>query len=399
MAVVEHGDSECRFCDGSEGALGFFGRARDKVPGLAKLLPGVINTGFGIREAMLGDDALVKRSLDRAAMAAGRGGLVEFYSTCAPLLLAGDLSAHARAAAEKHGVRIQLENFNSYSEYSPAKAAARSEFIFRKLSSAKKAGAGKPAYDVFFIGGTRLNGSLSRLLLRAGLRTAPESAGLYSGVLASRLQVLSSRDEALCPALDRAGIKWLAPPSPYGFAGTKAWISSILRALDKKPAAGALPAREQLSELKASAAAARGFSAAFVLSPGEIRLLHGDKLIRGAAMLTEAGLGLRLLVHLADPAGRAVAAKAAASARARFKAGAFGVFFFSSPAELHELLAGRADAKLVYSDIPRDPRILAAGRTPFTDSVFEPGYEGALESARRLLELCERKFDEKYFGV
>ena len=34
---------------------------------------------------------------------------------------------------------------------------------------------------------------------------------------------------------------------------------------------------------------------------------------------------------------------------------------------------------------------------PFSAALFEPGYAGALETWRRLLELCEWDFNERYF--
>ena len=72
---------------------------------------------------------------------------------------------------------------------------------------------------------------------------------------------------------------------------------------------------------------------------------------------------------------------------------------FGDPAELPRLLRADRAVRLVYSDMRGDPRAAAAGKVPFSAALFEPGYEGALESWRRLLELCDWDFNERYFAA
>ncbi|PKM98415.1 MAG: hypothetical protein CVU79_02910, partial [Elusimicrobia bacterium HGW-Elusimicrobia-3] len=69
---------------------------------------------------------------------------------------------------------------------------------------------------------------------------------------------------------------------------------------------------------------------------------------------------------------------------------------FSTRAQLDSLLAGNKALRLVYSDIRGDHRALAAGKAPFSSRLLEPGYDGALETARRLLELSKMDFNERY---
>ena len=116
----------------------------------------------------------------------------------------------------------------------------------------------------------------------------------------------------------------------------------------------------------------------------------------GLQAAAEAGFGFKLFVYIDDPRSRAAALAAAAALKRAFRPRELETRFFSSPRELDGLLAARNGPDLVYSDLRRDSRVLGAGRNAFSSALFEPGYEGALESARRLLELCEWKFSARY---
>ena len=82
--------------------------------------------------------------------------------------------------------------------------------------------------------------------------------------------------------------------------------------------------------------------------------------------------------------------------RARIKAGKIGISFFSTPEALNKLLVSDRKLRLIFSDVTRDRRIISAGRNVLLASAFEPGYCGAVETTRRLLELCLCDFNEKY---
>ncbi|HCC47501.1 MAG TPA: hypothetical protein DEQ38_05205 [Elusimicrobia bacterium] len=395
LAVAEHGDGECRFCEASGGPLGFFSSREDSLPGLAKESPNVFSTGFGSREALSGEGGLVRRSLEAAARAAGPGGLVEFYSTCGPMLLAGDTASAAAEAEKEFGVKVRLENYNSYGEYSAAKAAARASLMAAGLARGRKK-CGRPSFDLAFHGYSHLNESLSGALTAAGVKVSPAGTGFYEHLVSARLVVLQAPDAALCPALDKAGVKWLVPPAPFGFGGTKSWFKALFKALGRVVPPSARPRSAQVKQRLELAAQAGRFSAGFVTGSSEIEGLSEH--IPCLRQMAEAGFGLRLLVHLEKPGGKAAAVKAAALLFGRLGAGSFKTAYFSTQEELEELLATPAAMRLVYSDIRRDPRVLAAGKTPFSARLFEPGYDGALESARRLLRLCDWDFSRRYLG-
>jgi nitrogenase subunit NifH len=393
LAVAEHGDGECRFCETSCGPLGFFGGEGTAPPALPKGGTKVFSTGFGHAEALRGQEGLVKKALEAAARSAGPGGLVEFYSTCGPMLLAGDTAAAALDAQQKFGVKVLREDYNSYDEYSAAGAAARADLI---CSGLKRARASRPRarFDISFFNYPHLNVSLSAALAAAGLKQAPPG-GFYETLARSRLILLPAYDAALCPALDRAGLKWLVPPAPYGFAGTRAWFSSIFKALGRAPGAAARPGPSQVKAYAALAAGARRFSAGLVVEASELALLAERYFL---PLVAEAGFGIRLLVRAGNQAERKAAAAAAAALRKKLGARRLETVFFSGQEKIGARLARPAAMRLVYSDIRRDPRVLAAGKNPFGAALFEPGYDGAVESARRLLGLCEWDFSARYLA-
>ncbi len=393
LAVAEHGDSECRFCEAPGGPLGLFGSGGDSLPVLPKDGTGVFSTGFGLREALTGEGALVKKALEAAARSAGPGGVVEFYSTCGPMLLAGDTASAAAAAEKKYGVKVLREDYNSYGEFSPGKAAARAELIYAGLSRAQRK-ARKPRYDLSLFEYPYLNESMQKTLAGTGLSLSGET-GFYERLVSARLQVLPAYDAALCPALDKAGLRWLAPPAPFGFKGTRDWFFSIFSALGRGLPASAKPTREQAAARKELAGRARRFSAGFVTAAEELPSLSSG-LLDLPRLAAEAGFGIRLLLRLDKHADRSGAVRAATREAARAGAAGFETAFFSDPAGLGRLLRVPASMRLVYSDINMDPRILAAGKAAFSSRVFEPGYDGALESARRLLAFCGWEFISKY---
>ena len=105
---------------------------------------------------------------------------------------------------------------------------------------------------------------------------------------------------------------------------------------------------------------------------------------------------MRLFAY-APAAEAKIHAKAAAAALAARPGVKPRLVFFDSPASLLKVLSGDRGLRLVYSDIPLDPRLAAAGKSAFSVAVCEPGYEGAVETLRRFAQLCEWDFNERYF--
>ena len=400
--MVEHGDCECRFCYCEGGALNLFGESASlKNSGLARNLPrlprpdpGIIHTNFIADDAVFGDEAKVLQALDSAAEKAGPRGLVEFYSGCSPIMLATDIAAAARSVERGKGVKIVLEHFNSFYDHAPAKTSVRVSFMAHKLSRAAR----KPSRDVHLANFRFSTDTLRELLAERGISAVEPGKDFYAGAASARLQVLSGPDTVLGPAFDSAGLKRIQPPAPYGFAGTAAWLKAITAALHRKNAPAG-PSAAQKGAARELWRRAGGFTAGFVLAPEEIGLLSGSaalKMVPVLPVLAEAGFRVRLFVMAGDAGAAAKIAPRFAALKTALPGLRLSAKVFSAPEELEGLLRSDRGLRLVYSDIRRDARAVSAGKSPFSTAIFEPGYEGALETWRRLLELCEWEFNERY---
>jgi nitrogenase iron protein NifH len=389
--MLDHGDMECRFSGGAGGAMGLFSArpGSPAAPGLPISAPGAASTDFTMADAVFGDGEKLRRSLRAAAAAAGRGGLLDLGRGCSPILLATDARGIARQVGLETGVCISVEDHNSFYDGSPERAAAHSAYMVSRLKRRAK----KPAFDVNLVNFGAAAAPLAALLRSRGIKAAEPGDDFYHCAAAARLQLLPGTDPVIGPAFDKAGYKWLAAPAPYAFKATRLWLKAVGAPLGKKNSA--VPAPAQRRAAAALARAAAGYAAAFIADEKQARRLARDAGMPAATALraaAEAGFALRLLLR-AEPAAAALAAaglkKALPGARLTCKV-------FSSQPQLRALLAGDKALRLVYSDIRGDLRAAAAGKAPFSSRLLEPGYDGALETARRLLELSKLDFNERY---
>lgn len=400
--MLMHGDSECRFNGCGRTLLGMFGpRGGLKAEKAASIdfrwLEGkVVIADFNAADAFYGDEAKLRLALKQAVDATGRGGLVEIYESCSPLVTGGGPGAVKDLAAAVGGAEMLTNIYNDFFEASPDKVTARARFMAGRL----KAAAGRPSKDVNLTGFGSWTGEIAALLSQRGVSAVVPCGDFYRDAAAARLQVLAEPDPILRPAFDAAGNKWLLPvAAPYGFAGTRAWLGEVFSSLKRKPA-GLGPTPALSKEMEELSRQAREFTVAFVLATeGEAEYLKGSEATSGLPLLPfllEAGFSVRLLVFAQGPAEKKTALSKLTPLRREAGRGKLKIDFFSNPAELSGLLVCDGATRLVYSDITRDRRVAEAGRQVLHPSVFEPGYEGAVETVRRLLELCRCGFNEKY---
>ncbi|MDQ7772535.1 MAG: AAA family ATPase [Elusimicrobiales bacterium] len=382
--MVEHGDSDCLFSSCIGGRLNMFrGEQAASGPGpvFPKGEPGTANTGFSDGDAAGGDEDRILGAMTAAGRAAGPGALVEFYTGCSPMLLASDSAALAAEARRLTGAAVRLEPYNNFTAPAEEKVKARAAF----MASRFKAAARRPKADVNIAGGGAAPAPLLRLLDRLGVSVVPAGADFYEAAASARLQVLERPDPALCPALDRAGLKWTVPPAPYGFAGTSAWAADILKGLGRPGRAAPSPAEKKAAA--ALRAAAAGTGACFICEAEQVEGLLSGAAFGGPrlpAALEEAGFGVSVFVRGEGPLPP------------RSRERSWRVVRFSSDGELSGLLKKTGGLRLVYSDIEMDRRVLEAGKIPFSLSVLLPGYEGALETCRRLLRLARWDYHGTY---
>ncbi len=397
--MAMHGDAECRFCICEGGALGVFSEngcvkaagADEPGPVLPRSDEREPSTDFRAAEAVFGDEARMLGSLRTAAAQAGPGGLVEFYVGCSPMMLASDAAAFAEQVGRETGASVWLDKYCTLGKHSSPKAALRAEFMARKFRAAGR----RPDRDANLVYYGSCPPELPRLLGERGIKAGEPGEAFYTETRRARLQVLSAPDGVLSAAYDKAGLEWTLPPAPYGFAGASAWISAVAKALGRRNVK-ADPSAEQAAAARELRKKASGLAAGFVLPAGDVDRLAGGsafKRVPVPRVLAEGGWALRFFVLTGGTPDR----KAAAAIKAALPAGAAcEIGFFSDPAALPRLLRADKALRLVYSDVRADGRVAAAGRTPFSAGIFEPGYDGALETWRRLLELGEWDFNERY---
>jgi len=403
--IVEHGDIECRFSSCSSTLLNTFqkmgGLANDQAPSMAPFLPKegstVMNTDFGYGDAIRGDERKMAGRLAAVKTRGSAGGLLEFYNGCSPLLLSSDVNSFLEKASRDLGMEVLRDNFNNFEDATPEKVRARAALVVRRLAALRRT---KPSCDLNLVNFASSKAlPLADLLAGRGLSAAPPERDFYGDIAASRLQVLAYPDPVLTTAFDELKIKWTAPPAPYGFAATEAWLRELFARLGRKAPRGGLgPSAAEAAGRSALKKRLSRFAAGFIASPDEIPTLEGTWAVSGVPMfslLREAGMPVRLFAYARDRAARTLAVKEAGLLGKRTGARP-RLLFFDSPAGLRRALSADRTMRIVYSDIPGDARLAEAGKNDFSAAMCEPGYEGTIETMRRLANLCEWEFNERY---
>jgi len=180
------------------------------------------------------------------------------------------------------------------------------------------------------------------------------------------------RKEVYEAVSDFTGLERVEAGSPYGVQGTRSWLEAIIdhrpSTIDHRPSAipadADCEAERKLAELRPLCSAVRIL---FVLSEEderEIRTPEGAFGVPMFAMLEEAGFACETMRVGAD---------------------------VRSPEELRERLSA-SDARLVYSDVTCDWRVLDCGKRTFSTKDFEMGFPGAVRTAERLLRRAGNRF-------
>lgn len=402
--MAEYSDSECRFAACEGGALGLThesdtasprrGRSLGPLPPLPDERMDIAE--IDMRDAVMGGEEKALAVLRRAADRTGPGGLVIFYTGCSMITLSFDPAEAMRKVEKEKGVRIVFADSGTLRDL-PREAdfAGFMTDRLRKARARRKSG-------VNLVGFGAAREPLARLLAGRGI-PVKDPGPFYGTAGSAALNLLSDEALYMGPAFDRAGLPRLHAPAPYGFGAAREWLAAAAGALGIK-GFKAGPSAEQ------AAAAARlrektgEYSAALAVHYDGVAALESRRARAALSFIAEGGFGPALIVFTGGkepPAGEraAAAARFAALARAAGKAPRSRppeVKFMRSPADLRAALPGGRRPRLIYSDLRGDPRVVAAGRVPFSADIFLPGYDGALETWRRMIELCEWDFNEKY---
>ena len=194
----------------------------------------------------------------------------------------------------------------------------------------------------------------------------------------------------------------ISPEPPFGFEGTTAWLKEIAIAAGRPEAAGQVTMREikrfstEMDSLKAAAA---GHEMTFVSDASSFSRLMDPAGATGLAVLpVVAELGYRI-VMLANEKDAALFRdfKDKMVSWADENGVNLQVRGFSGMDDLAEgIRSGRGGA--VFSEYFYDYRISREGRPQFSARDFEIGYDGAVRTARRLRNIVNMPFYNRYSG-
>lgn len=192
-------------------------------------------------------------------------------------------------------------------------------------------------------------------------------------------------------------IPWIAPPAPYGVAGTRAWLAAVATALGCEAKLEAVwQARfEPLAERWAALRRRAGeLTVGLVVGSRDLVSLQDPGCTDGAPLLQvlgEAGFQIEIAVQTGagcEDLAERLAALPDLPERSRIE-------IFNDLASLRRsLAAGRSAA--VVSNYSFDWRLSEAGKNRIGLRLFEPGLNGALRTVERILHVCQVPFRRRY---
>lgn len=192
----------------------------------------------------------------------------------------------------------------------------------------------------------------------------------------------------------------ITPGAPYGYERSVAWLRAIVSELRLDEAAVDdvvsrvwTPLSDEWEQLRAEA---REHRLAFVVGEDQVRQIADPATTWGVPMLLlleEFGFGLDFMIHASSAkSGRAAAAELqkglAEPSRHRHR-------LFQTPSQLRMLLES-GPFSAVYTEHFFDFRLSRSGKAQFSLNVLERGFEGAVRSLRRMLEICRLPLYRRY---
>jgi len=194
-------------------------------------------------------------------------------------------------------------------------------------------------------------------------------------------------------------IRSIEPPAPFGIAGTRAWLRSVVQAVGVTGDVDLIvdrafePNKKKWEALRKEAALYR---LGFVVGSEEVHRLCEPAATWGVpilAMCEEMGFGIEVMIRVTD---RESARQAAARVHAVFQEPTrHRIRAFIDQERLRRLLS-EDTLSAVFSEYVCDTRLTAAGKAQFSLQEFEKGIEGAVRTAERLLEVCRYPIPRRY---
>lgn len=384
VLYVRHGDWECWFDAKNETGPGMPVVDASARTGLVQAL-----SDLGHHDMVFGGAEKAERAAQMSLGSGDAPGLVVIKSDCAPTLMGDDIAAAARRLQRRYRVPVVMadcfDTERALLEKSLPLALAR--------APSHTAAPDRGTVDLlgFPEGRSReeLGALLARMSISVGVAAIPGwSFSELQRLPEAGLQVLA-HDAAFCADLLKArGLKTLHAPAPYGLRATRRWLKSIADALGRPRAfeegcgSRYLDLRRQWGGLRERA---RPHRVGFIVAEGEWGAVLDGSTACGFALLPavlEMGFGIDVFLR----APRAPLPPQLRGVR---------LHSFDRNEALADLLA-KAGTSVAYSDFPNDRRLRALGLTPVGSDCFEPGFEGAFRSLRRLLRLCGLPIHRRY---
>ncbi|MBI2788302.1 MAG: AAA family ATPase [Elusimicrobia bacterium] len=394
---VHHGDWECWFVF-INGPFGFWERnvVEGSTRGDGELAVIGRSTDVGLDDVLEGGAKKLEAAVEGYLRENPKPDLLVIRTYCLPMIMGDDVEGVLEKLRRKHGFAIATAT-----GLNPEEIILKS-CVAQAFASPRFRNASPDQNKVNLIGFASglPREELAGLIGTMGLEVAQSliPGWTYSGLERLRdagLQVLSPRQdcaEVFSAFAAEGTMRFVSPAPPYGLLGTRSWLKAI------DAAAGGAPRFEKTlgprfralhrtwKTLRARAAKHR---LGFVITEADLPSLEGARSLGGLPLLPmvrEMGFGVDLLLW--TPPGAAPAGPEA------FAPGTT-VHRFTTPERLEELLSG-LPLSAVYSDIHHDRRLLRNGKSRFSRFSFEPGFDGALRTLRRLLRICELPLHRRY---
>ena len=412
LVRISHSDLEClsfmpRECPANLNLVDFPWIAADERRGTpVKQQELMLCTDLTERSVILGCDAGLRRVLD-GVLALDPGKPIVFSNTCLPATTGEDVMSVVRRYKDRAPVSVVSHN---------RAAPDRDDDMPGTLACAPPAtgaaGRMRRRPDLVNLIGfphDRSLEELARLLAGLGLRINAALLPVVDPAELARfpraaLNVFHHTnrfwEDAYRRLADRHPIPALHPPNPYGVAGTRAWLAAVAAAT-KRRARTRNAWRRSFGPLRTAwqrlTAQARDLTVGLVLRPEDVECLEDPGRTNGIpllAVLAELGIALELWIHAPDGVSGELRRRLEALRPAVGGAG-WRVAPFDGFDELRRALRA-SPAAAVVGNHTFDWRLTEAGKNRISFAHFEPGLDGALRTARRLLEVCRTPFVRRY---
>ena len=393
--LVDHADRECRFNGGTcGGMLGRYNLLRNR--GIRQpLLPAsgisFASSDFNLRDSLTGSTRSLQRCLNTAFdNQPGGNTVLELDIGCSPLMLSTEVSDFIDDNFDKR--HISVEDIHCVYENGAAQTENKINLLTSKLKEAfavKDKGASH--YDVCLSDFGHFSESARKLLEKKGITTICQNSYSSTEPVYAGVQVLFNSGSIKKEAFRRAGLRTADTHClPFGFRNTEKWLSDIFKSVcDERHHAGfdSMPLPAEIEKKKKLSTMLSCAGAAFIIDAEEIKFILSENPDYPASLaysfLIQSEIPVTVFVNLSglkEEGRKRPETIPDSSPYLRFTG-------FGSVEELDKMLCADKNIRIVYSDIRDDPRLLNIGKQPFSSDILEAGYEGAVETLRRLAEL------------